>query len=565
MLALLKRSRTSRVLALTRALRLALIALVVFPCAGRGAFPHPVLAQQEDSDEANSPTYLVKGIVVNSVTHQPVARALVDAHESAVLTDNDGHFEFSLPQGMVQISVKRPGYGSRGRASTHTVQVGPNMPSLTFNLTPEAMITGQVTLSTSDPADGIQVMAYRRRVINGRQQWMIENSARTNSEGIFRIAGLHGGDYLIYTQPARDSEGPQAGSATIYGYPAVYYPGVTDVASAGVLTVGAGQQGRADFVLARQQFYHVTVTVAGREGSGLNLQVHDNSGRQMGLPVRWNNEQGTAEMNLPNGSYFLEARRRRENQLYGRVDFTVAGAPITRLTMALTTLHPIPVTVRKNFNATSNAGGGIAYSAIAGGPPSMSAGLNISLLPVDEAFRQWSRTGGLRAVDGANDGSSFELENVSPGRYWVEASAFEGYVSSISSGGVDLAREPLGVGAGGSSAPIEVTLRDDAATISAQLIGDPGADAHTANATGDQQQIFVYAIPLFPSTGSIRISGMQGPGQVMLPGLAPGSYRVIAVDSPQEIDFHTPEGLAKYATMGVTTDSGRRRNCQRAA
>jgi len=49
------------------------------------------------------------------------------------------------------------------------------------------------------------------------------------------------------------------------------------------------------------------------------------------------------------------------------------------------------------------------------------------------------------------------------------------------------------------------------------------------------------------------MSGMQGSGQVMLPGLAPGSYRVVAFDSPQEIDFHTPEGLAKYAGMGATT------------
>jgi hypothetical protein len=490
---------------------------------------------------------------VNSVTHQPVSRALVDAHENAVLTDNDGHFDFSLPQGLVQISVKRPGYGSRGRASTHTIQVGPNMASLTFSLAPEAMITGQVTLSTSDQADGIQVMAYRRRVINGREQWMMENSARTNSEGVFRIAGLQAGDYLIYTQPARDSEGPPARGSTMYGYPAVYYPGVTDMASAGVLTVAAGQQGRADFVLTRQQFYHVTAAVAGREGSGLNLQVHDKSGRQMGMPVRWNNEQGTAEMNLPNGSYFLEVRRRRESQLYGRVDFTVAGAPVNGLTMALTTLHPIPVTVRKNFTTTTSSGVGIAYGGPPQGAPSMSAGLNISLVPVDEIFGQMGAAGGLRAVEGTSDGSSFEIENVSPGRYWVEASPFEGYVSSITSGGVDLAREPLTVGAGGSSAPIEVTLRDDVATISAQLTGDPGTGAQSANAVGEQQQIFVYAIPLFPSTGSIRMSGMQGPGQVMLPGLAPGFYRVVAFDSPQEIDFHTPEGLAKYATMGATT------------
>ena len=39
------------------------------------------------------------------------------------------------------------------------------MPALTFYLEPEALITGQVMLSTADAADGIRVMAYRRRII----------------------------------------------------------------------------------------------------------------------------------------------------------------------------------------------------------------------------------------------------------------------------------------------------------------------------------------------------------------------------------------------------------------
>ena len=83
-------------------------------------------------------------------------------------------------------------------------------------------------------------------------------------------------------------------------------------------------------------------------------------------------------------------------------------------------------------------------------------------------------------VEGTSDGSSFEIDNVGPGRYWVEPSPFEGYVSSITSGGVDLARDPLVVGAGSTSAPIEVTLRNDSGTISAQLatgeIGEQSRD-----------------------------------------------------------------------------------------
>ena len=552
MLILLKRSQTPLVLALSCALWIAAFAAASGACSA-----------QDTSDEASG-VYPVKGTVVNSMTHQPVARALVDAHESAVLSDNDGHFEFDLPEGTYLISVKRPGYGSRGRPTNHTIRVGPNMPSLTFSLTPEAVITGQVTLSTSDPADGIRVMAYRRRVINGRQQWMMENTARTNSDGAFRIPGLEAGDYLVYTQPARDGEGPQARGVPVYGFPPSYYPGVADIASAGVLTLASGQQGRADFILTRQQFYNVTVTVADRNGSGVNLQVYDRSGRQVGLGVRWNGEQGTGETNLPSGSYFIEGRRRGESQLYGRVDFTVAGAPVNGLTLALSPLHPIAVTVRKTLTSTNNGNQGALVSADGGVDSQASAGLNISLTPVDEVFGQFGNGGRLQPAEGANDGSAFEIENVSPGRYWVETTPFEGYVSSISSGGVDLARDPLVVGAGGSTAPIEVTLRDDAGTISGQLVTDPAASAPATTGVGEQQQIFVYAIPLFASSGPIRMGVIPGSGQVSLAGLAPGSYRVIAFDAPQEIDFHTPDGLAKYSGMGATTtvDAGATANVQ---
>ena len=518
----------------------------------------PCIAQ-ESSDEVTQ-LYPVKGVVLDSVTHQPVARALVDSHQGAVLTDNDGNFELNLPEGMTQISVKRPGYGSRGQASNHAVRVGPNLPQLTFNLIPEAVITGQVTLSTADPADGIRVIAYRRRTLNGRQQWMTENSARTNSEGIFRITGLHPGDYLVYTTPSRDTDGPGARGVTAYGYPAAYYPGVPDISSAGVLSLSAGQHAQADFILTRQQFYPVTIIVTNRDiGPGMNLQVFDTSGHQIGIPVRFNAERGTAEANLPNGSYFLEGRHRGESQLYGRLDFTVAGAPISGLPLALVPLHPIPVSIRRAVTSsnTGNTGGVLlADGSPANGPSG--AGLNISLIPVDEFFGHMGGVGGLRPTDGSTDGSSFEIENVAPGRYWVETSSFQGYVSSITSGSTDLSREPLVVGAGASVAPIDVTLRDDSATITAQLDDGLQGSQSPNSSAGEQHEIYVYAIPLFPSSAPIRMSGGQATGEVTIAGLTPGSYRVAAFDSPQEIDFHTPEGLAKYAGMGetATVDAG---------
>ena len=57
-------------------------------------------------------TYPVRGVVLNSLTKRPIARALVDGLSDAALTDNDGRFEINLTEGITNVSVRRPGYNA---------------------------------------------------------------------------------------------------------------------------------------------------------------------------------------------------------------------------------------------------------------------------------------------------------------------------------------------------------------------------------------------------------------------------------------------------------------------
>ena len=105
--------------------------------------------------------YTVQGIVLDSVSHQPIARALVEATTGAVLTDHYGNFQLHLAEGNSQIRHSRPGYGSLAKPAVRTVRVAANVSGLVFSLTPSATITGHVTLSAGDEADGVHIMAYR--------------------------------------------------------------------------------------------------------------------------------------------------------------------------------------------------------------------------------------------------------------------------------------------------------------------------------------------------------------------------------------------------------------------
>jgi hypothetical protein len=47
----------------------------------------------------NPATYPVRGVVMNSLTHEPIARALVEAQGDGTLTDGNGRFELNLAAG----------------------------------------------------------------------------------------------------------------------------------------------------------------------------------------------------------------------------------------------------------------------------------------------------------------------------------------------------------------------------------------------------------------------------------------------------------------------------------
>jgi hypothetical protein len=166
--------------------------------------------------------------------------------------------------------------------------------------------------------------------------------------------------------------------------------------------------------------------------------------------------------------------------------------------------------------------------------------------------------GGLNSIEGSN-GQQWEVRLQEPGRYWVQATPFPpAYISSMTSGGVDLAASPLIIVPGSDPAPIDITLRNDGGTITGQLAGPAQTSSQGGIASGlFQPEAWVYAIPLFPTAASVA-SGFVQQGHFTIGDLAPGSYRVIASDTPQEIDSHSPEGLAAWTGKGqtVTVDAG---------
>ena len=241
---------------------------------------------------------------------------------------------------------------------------------------------------------------------------------------------------------------------------------------------------------------------------------------------------------------------------YGRVDFKVSNGPITGVTVNPLPMQPLMVEIHKDFTAANGDNNGNGRNVFDGAVNNDNPGVNLTLIPADDLFGN-EFGGNLRRPEGSGDSGLFEMDDVTPGRYWVQADTFQAYVSSITSGNTDLSREPLTLGLGGSSAPVEITLRNDMGNIECTLNSPANADAADAG-SGEVKQVFAYAIPQFAYSGRIPQAFGTTSGTYEFHNLAPGLYKVVTFDGRHEIDTEDAGDLARISAQGqtVTVEGG---------
>lgn len=579
--------------------------------------PQPTQAQSTD---AARPASTIRGTVIINVTHEPIGRALVASTDNrfATRTDDEGHFEFTIPRsgtnsggdstakrtvftvadasavadvsaiadGMGsfpnQLTARKPGFLS-DRNSTVNVQMGAPDQDITIALTPEALIVGHVTLPSSDISDRIGVELYRRQVQDGRARWQMAGRAATKSNGVFRFAELEPGTYKLFTEESLDRDPITfIPGSQLYGYAPIYYPTAADFAAAGSIILTAGQTFQAELSPVRQPYYPIKIPVKSADAtSGLEVRVLMQGHRGPGYSLGYNPEEQSIQGMLPNGTYTIEASGFGPTTATGYLNITVKGGPVEGAAMALLPNGNIRVKVKQEFTVTENR-----EQDVTPPPPiivgraglEQSGGTNVTfdgalltrrllsnviLEPVDDFGPQ--RGNGLRPPSTPQD-DSLIIENVLPGRYRVRVEPARGYVSALTSGGIDLLKHPLVVAPGGSTPAIEITLRDDTAQIDGMIEGmatklvgaglnDPGTPAlgRPASFIGPvsyEAPAYVYCVPLPDSPGRYTEINASMEGKFSYP-LPPGAYRVLAFRHQQpELEYHNEEVMRAYQSMG---------------
>ncbi len=534
----------------------------------------------------------ISGVVINSVTRQPVDRALVYSPDNrfATLTNSEGRFEFTVtkvdaPSGDSSdpnaVGQNEPGTSDRPYMLTARkpgFMPDPNNPGqnlqndfvkdLTLTLIPESLIVGTVTLASSEAPDSIALQIFRRQIQDGRARWVMAGGTQSTADGQFRFADLPAGTYKLLTQELIDRDpvmnDPLAGDplgsnsrGPLFGYPPVYYQHASDFESAVTIQLAAGQTQTVSLTLAKQPYYRVKVPVIVSSSdqspapNGIRVNVYANGGKGPGFSLGYNNADHTIQGMLPNGTYTLEATSFGPQGVSGTQSITIKGAPINGPSMVLAPNISIPVILKEEFTGTEP---NLSSTRIINGRNVALKGprrylANITLEPDDETGMRGGAF--LREPTKADD--ALFIDGVAAGSYWVRVIPALGYAASVRSGNVDLLHQPLVVGTGGGVAPIEITLRDDLAEISGTVAGITARPTGQTSYTpyGGQAGALLYCIPVSDSAGQFMQMWVSPDGSFSYAGMAPGTYRLLAFDhEPPDFEFRNPEAMQAYDAKG---------------
>lgn len=492
-----------------------------------------VIEQQEEKPEptpAGPAKSIVRGRVIYDDTNRPVRRARVmlmradgasGGSDKSGVTDERGEFQIKdVTAGGYILMVDSPGVvtplsmveleeGMNERAAFVALKKefeevsvnGTNTVNVQVRARRGGVITGRVTYQDGDPATGAQITIMRKKdnrmvrfIISFTPATLL--SLRTDDRGVYRIAGLPPGEYVLGASEANtreDGDGEYAmmglGSSN---FSVSYYQNATSVKQATAVKVEAGQEAsEINITLIDRAAYTVSGTVVARQGrTPVRAQVSIQSRSEgsslpffEGGPTTTTDEQGRWTFTgIPDGNYVIkadpgsdeteveirEAMRAAERE--GRVvtppapkrpslvprqqDVTVSGADLSGVVIDLTEGARIQGTV-----------------LVEGGDKQLPPGLSVFLVP-----REGRLTGLERYAFIQQDGS-FTMDRLQPGEFYfsVQELGNKFYVKSIMAGGTDLMREPLRVGSGTSIENVRVTIASDVAVLQGRVVSSGDA------------------------------------------------------------------------------------------
>jgi hypothetical protein len=480
-----------------------------------------------------SARYSLEGTVINAVTGEPVRRALVQTYAGKhrlALTDSNGHFEFDdLATGPVPLSVTKPGFLDGQQSNRNTPKAGPNSAPAILKLIPESLIYGRVLDSSGEPLEQVSVKALKETFVDGRKRWQVVGGAPTDYDGEFRITGLTEGSYYLEAGPTLHFLNMRSLKELLEhpsGYGPVFYPAATDLNSAALVELAAGQQFKADFSLQPTTMFKVSGAIVGMTGEeNLELQFSNSAGHSFSFPMDFDPKSGEFQTAAPLGAYTLTGNVWNDGKPMVAETALNVSSNVAGIRLMVEPTRSIPITIRTE---TTHREPTVLLQIRRSLPP-----VNVRLIadgPSSGPTDYWARP---------QRDSSLAIPDIPAGRYRLQLDANGSwYAVSAQCGRIDLLQEELVLSAGSQPPPIEIVLRDDSANLSGKISPEVND---------------VAAIVLLPerATEGARSIPTTSNGEFVFQGLAPGEYNVLAFDHIDRLEYANPVVMDRYLSAAA--------------
>jgi hypothetical protein len=463
------------------ALTAASLSIAALPCLAQ----RPTASANPSDQDSQFGT--IAGTVVSANTNEPLKKAQgvianeeagSDEHPQTATSDASGHFSIEhVAAGRYDLRVACVGYlatqygqdKADKPGAVLTLVAGQKMTDLLFRLQRTAVIAGRITDEDGEPVRQASVEVFSRTTVRGKFNTEQAGAASTDDLGEYRVFDLPPGNYFIVASWPRGEAYNimQGATQQEVGYPAMYFPGTTDVARASVIEVKSGDEVPGiDISFARGALGrtykihgHVLNSISGHPDANvmvmLGPRTHDSEEQtSFGIDAKSARpDENTGEFEIddvPPGEYIVMAISFDGGKIQtGTQSVHMVGWDVRDVSILLT--RGIDVSGRVTFD------GQTAASA---------SGMSVSLSPSEAEAR--FNPGGQAKVQ--PDGS-FVLTGVGDGSYSINllSKCAVCYVKSAKSNGVDLLEHGVQVGSGNVPSNISIVYSSNTATVNGSV------------------------------------------------------------------------------------------------
>ena len=489
---------------------------------------------------------VVSGTVVEAASGDAVRKAVVTITWqgtpkawATTRTDGSGKFRFEgLPAGKFELRAIKTGigtavYGGNGARELGEFLVlgdGESREGLTLRFVHSGSVSGRVVDADGDPVLGAQVGLMRAGRTLGERTLLNFRYAATNDRGEYKFSSIEPGQYYPVANlfPRVSPGSPQ--------YPTRhYYGGARTSKDASPVTVRPGERlSVIDFQVSAVVLVKVRGQVLGLPQSGLQPTLEGRPRKLNGIGVMiaqveqgamgWSGTGAPAPEyrfdfgEVPEGRYRIEADERVEDK-----EYSVSQEIDVRQGMGDVSLNMIPSTdLKGQFRVEGN-----------GGPPLSS--FNI-VLGRDIPGRK-----SITAHPGPD--GRFTLSGVTQGQWALGLNPRGGYVKSATLGDKDVRFTWMDIGPA-TDAQLNIVISMNTARLEGQ-VESAGADSTRAG---------ILLAPfgaLHTLTRFYRAGVADGEGKFKLEGLAPGKYKVFALEKMAAASFLSPEATDQLDELGT--------------